>query len=90
MTDEIIPVYLDALRDLYMQHVTDLLGEPPSHEDWFRFLQAVEALSRGTMREITGQEHNDLLFDEALRQTAADLDMSLRTFIPFTRKKEGS
>ena len=80
MTNEIIPVHLDALRDLYMQHVTDLLGEPPSHEDWFRFLQAVEALSLGTSREIMGQERDDLLFDLALKDTAEALNLSVTTF----------
>lgn len=61
MKIELIPLTLADLRDIYVRHVTDLLGEPPSIEDWYRFEQAVIDASPVQARDIVGLERERLL-----------------------------
>lgn len=52
ITDEIVPVRLDTLRQIYVDHLTDLTGSAPSIEDWYRFELAVLNASLVKVREL--------------------------------------
>jgi len=49
-SDEIIPVEIDKLRALYLRHQR---SEPPTHEDWYRFLAELKRLSLVKVTELS-------------------------------------